>query len=138
MIPISNNCWQLRVTCMSSHNQLAPPLNLTPPHQRAPRLPAPPSRVPTSSSLPCTRFAPPKTDVEIAREREKGIPKKTLEDTKYCLKLWEEWRRHRQQTTYILSACGTKLTLYNIPVTFGTTVIKFCAAYPGGTSVEST
>ncbi len=53
----------------------------------------------TSSSLPCVRFAPPKTDAEIANERQKGIPKKTQEDTKYCLNIWVEWRKHRQQTT---------------------------------------
>ncbi len=55
--------------------------------------------LPTATSRSCVRFAPPKTDAEIEVEREKGIPKKTLEDTKYCLKIWEEWRKHRVQTT---------------------------------------
>ena len=44
------------------------------------------------------RFAPPKTDREIQEVRNKGIPKKTLEDTKYCVKVWEEWCSYRRQT----------------------------------------
>ena len=39
------------------------------------------------------RFAPPKTDNEIARARLAGIPQK---DTKYCI---EEWRKHRQEVS---------------------------------------
>ena len=53
----------------------------------------------TSSSLSTSQFASPKTDAEVASKRKKGIPKKTLEDTKYCLNLWEEWRKYCQQTT---------------------------------------
>jgi len=68
----------------------APQLGSSPPERCAPS---------TSSSLSTSRFAPPKTDAEVASERRKGVPKKTLEDTKYCLNLWEEWRKYRQQTT---------------------------------------
>ena len=35
---------QLLAAASDVYELLAPPLNLTPPHQRAPRLPAPPSR----------------------------------------------------------------------------------------------
>ena len=54
----------------------------------------------TSSALKKQRraFATPKTDEEIERAKAKGVPKKTLEDTKYCTNLWSEWQRHRQET----------------------------------------
>ena len=66
--------------------------------QTIPVLPPPPSRPTTSSSLWC-RFAPAKTDTDIEEARRSGIPKKTLEDTRYCLNLWKEWITYRQQTT---------------------------------------
>ena len=55
-----------------------------------------PSHYATSSSHHM-RFAHPKTDEDIQKEREKGVPKATQQDTKYCLNLWEEWRKHRMQ-----------------------------------------
>ena len=55
--------------------------------------------VPRMVSSPPVRFAPPKTDEEIAQERQKGIPKRTLQDTKYCVTLWDEWRKSRQHST---------------------------------------
>ena len=72
---------------------------------------APPTdSVPSTLQQPCTnaepphsqalgRYAAPKTDAEIISAREKGIPEKTNEDTKYCTKLWDEWRQHRKKTT---------------------------------------
>ena len=53
------------------------------------------SYTPTHSSS-AGRFAPPKTDREVQEARNKGIPKKTLEDTNYCVKVWEEWCSYRQ------------------------------------------
>ncbi len=44
-------------------------------------------------------FAPPKTDEQVQLAREKGIPKKTKEDTQYCVSLWDAWRHYRQDTT---------------------------------------
>lgn len=58
-----------------------------------------PSHYVTSSSHSASRFARPKTDEDILRERERGVPKATQQDTKYCNKLWEEWRKQRIQTT---------------------------------------
>ena len=42
-----------------------------------------------------TKFALPKTDTEIEQAQEKSIPKKTRVDT-HCLRVWEDWRNHRQ------------------------------------------
>ena len=53
---------------------------------------------PTTSSYRC-RFAKPKTDKEVCRERTLGVSKKTIEDTQYCFWLWEAWREHRNSTT---------------------------------------
>ena len=64
--------------------------------QIIPALPPSLSHPTTSSSLQCY-FAPAKTDIEEARRS--GIPKKTLENTRYCLNLWKEWITYRHQTT---------------------------------------
>lgn len=57
----------------------------------------------TSSSLSASSnsrpFAPVKTDTEIELARAKGVPKKTQEDTKYCVNLWDAWTRYRLETT---------------------------------------
>ena len=55
----------------------------------------------SSSSLrgSACRFAEPKSDEEIAEARAKGIPLKTQQDTKYCVRLWEDWVDHRNSTT---------------------------------------
>ena len=45
------------------------------------------------------RFAPVKTESEIQLAREQGIPLKTQADTKYCLNLWNEWRKYRYDKT---------------------------------------
>ena len=36
-------------------------------------------------------FAEPKSDEEIAEARAKGIPLKTQQDMKYCMRQWEDW-----------------------------------------------
>ena len=43
----------------------------------------------------------PKTDEEIQFARERAIPVKTVADTKYCIGLFEEWRKHRIDTTAV-------------------------------------
>ena len=45
------------------------------------------------------RFAPVKTESEIQLAREQGIPLKTQTDTKYCLNLWNEWRKYHYDKT---------------------------------------
>ena len=52
---------------------------------------------PAPSKPSCT-FAAPKTEEEIRNARAKGVPSKTVEDTKYCVNLWNEWKRYRQET----------------------------------------
>ena len=52
-----------------------------------------PTPLTTSSNRP---FATPKTQQEIADARVSAVPKKTQQDTEYCVRLWEEWCQHRQ------------------------------------------
>ena len=42
------------------------------------------------------RFAPPKTKEEIKRARLESIPKKTRQDTEYCVRLWNSWAENRK------------------------------------------
>ena len=42
-----------------------------------------------------TRFALPKTEKEVVEARKASVPKKTQADTKYCMRLWNEWNMHR-------------------------------------------
>ena len=60
----------------------------SPPREDTSLVPAPPTN--------CVRFAQPKSDDEILCAREKGIPENTKNVTKYCLSVWEEWRKQRQ------------------------------------------
>ena len=50
---------------------------------------------------PSHRYAPPKSDNDVQLARIAGIPKTTQQDTKYCIRLWEDWRAHRQLTTSV-------------------------------------
>ena len=52
-----------------------------------------PTPLTTSSNRP---FATPKTQQEIADARVSAVPKKTQQDTEYCVRLWEEWCQHRR------------------------------------------
>jgi len=66
--------------------------------------PAPSNPVPVPHTSPThsgakSRFAPPKTDEEIERARERAVPAKTVADTKYCVRLFDTWREHRMETT---------------------------------------
>ena len=49
------------------------------------------------------RFAPPQSEQQIQGARIDGIPEATKKDTKYCLKIWEQWskQRHTQTNTPI-------------------------------------
>ena len=46
-----------------------------------------------------SRFSKPVTD-EVFEARKIGIPKKTLEDTQYCVRIWEAWRKNRNDQGY--------------------------------------
>ena len=56
-----------------------------------------PSSTPTSAQAVSRPFAVPKSDQEILDARVSGIPKKMQEDTQYCMRLWKEWCKYRQQ-----------------------------------------
>ena len=47
-------------------------------------------------------FATPKTVKEVAEARSKGVPHKTQKNTAWCISIWEQWRKHRQQTTGVV------------------------------------
>ena len=68
---------------------------------------------PTDSAV-AERFAPPKTEAEILEARTKGIPKKTLEDTQYCIKVWEEWCNYRRKKYQDTKGLNCKTVLYCI------------------------
>ena len=57
---------------------------------------APCSKQPHPCSATLQRFATPKTEQEIQEARTKGNPKKTLEDTKYCVKVRQDWCNYQQ------------------------------------------
>ena len=40
-------------------------------------------------------FAPPKSREEVVQARKNAIPKKTQDDTKYCIGMWNDWRQHK-------------------------------------------
>ena len=50
------------------------------------------------SRIPSARFGLPKTDAEIVHARQTAIPAKTMQDTKYCVGVFEEWRKYRITT----------------------------------------
>ena len=62
--------------------------------------------------LQSQRFAKPTSEEEIIEMRKKAIPEKTVKDTKYCVSIWEEWCKHREQTTSctIPSLCSITLS----------------------------
>ena len=50
-------------------------------------------------SIETCRFAAPKTESDVAEARRASVPKKTQTDTKYCMRLWNEWKMHRNSVT---------------------------------------
>ena len=40
-------------------------------------------------------FAPPKSREEVEQARRNTMPKKTQNDTQYCVGMWNEWREHK-------------------------------------------
>ena len=52
-------------------------------------------------NLPATvqRFAVPKTEKEVIKAQKAIVPQKTQHDTNYCVRLWNQWKAHRNGTT---------------------------------------
>ena len=61
--------------------------------------PAPASGTSPAHTGSTSHFAKPKTYKEIQLARERAIPVTTVADTKYCIGLFEERRKHRMDTT---------------------------------------
>ena len=55
------------------------------------------SEIPSNSITAETksRFADPMSEEAVARARRASVPKKTQADTKYCMRLWNDWSAHR-------------------------------------------
>ena len=49
------------------------------------------------ASKPLQRFAPALTDSAVVKAREQAIPKRTREDTAYCIRVWDEWAKSRRE-----------------------------------------
>ena len=45
------------------------------------------------------RFAFPKTEKEVVEAKKASVPKKTQQDTNYCVRLWNQWKQYRNGTT---------------------------------------
>ena len=87
LLAVASDDYKLNSPADSAQNMPAP----TPSHFSGTYEPLP--------LTPHSRFATPKRAEEVMDARLKGIPKRTQQDTQYCLKLWEEWRQHRQGAT---------------------------------------
>ena len=48
------------------------------------------------------RYAIPKTDEEVTKARAESVPKKTRDDTAYCVRLWTDWAENRNTQTNVL------------------------------------
>ena len=57
-----------------------------------------------SNSEPKERFAPAKTTREIELHRRNSMAKKTREDMEYCLRIWNEWRKCRNEQSHMTKA----------------------------------
>lgn len=50
----------------------------------------------TVSEVSCSsRFATPKINKEVVKARLQAVPKKTRQDTEYCVRVWDAWRTNR-------------------------------------------
>ena len=48
-----------------------------------------------------SRFGTPKTEGEILLARRESVPKRTRQDTAYCIRLWNEWSKYRCETSEV-------------------------------------
>ena len=37
------------------------------------------------------------SDLDVIKAREQGMPKRTREDTAYCIRVWDEWAKYRRE-----------------------------------------
>ena len=56
-----------------------------------------------SNSEPKEHYAPAKTTQEIELYRRNSMAKKTREDMEYCLRIWREWRKCRNEQSQIIN-----------------------------------
>ena len=47
------------------------------------------------------RYAKPVTDDEVTKARYESVPKKTRDDSAYCVRLWEDWAKNRQKVVSV-------------------------------------
>ena len=52
-----------------------------------------------SHEAPTRPFATPMTDEEVEEKRSGNIPKRTQQDTEYCIRIWKQWHNYRQSKT---------------------------------------
>ncbi len=55
-------------------------------------------QLPAEQDIPvsaASRFATPVTDEEVTEARKMAVPKRTAQDTQYCIRQFESWRDHR-------------------------------------------
>lgn len=58
---------------------------------------------PTTISVPKNRIAAPTTKADLIAARSSSIPKKTLDDMAYCMRIWDEWRQCRLGSSSVIS-----------------------------------
>ena len=46
-------------------------------------------------TIPSMRYASPKSSEDLVKAREASVPKRTREDTQWCLNIWKDWSDHR-------------------------------------------
>ena len=63
--------------------------------------PAPPSSpgLAPPPPTPAARFTAPVSDSDIESRRKEAVPKNTQRDTEFCIRVWNEWRKHRIQSS---------------------------------------
>ncbi|XP_064403277.1 zinc finger MYM-type protein 2-like [Halichondria panicea] len=57
---------------------------------------------PMHVQVPQNRYAPPTTDEAVTKARAESVPKKTRDDTAYCVKLWHDWASNRKILTDVV------------------------------------
>ena len=80
---------KLLAVCNSSSPEVNIDALLATAFQEIKATPTHPNPCPTpTDSAGAERFAPPKNEAKILKAGTKGIPKKSLEATEYCIKAW--------------------------------------------------
>lgn len=61
-----------------------------------------------------SRFGAPKTEEQIELARTESVPKKTRQDTAYCVRLWNAWSKHRCETSEVHIPPLTEMDAHSI------------------------